>query len=706
MENAPGGRSDSGFERRLRDINEALLVASVRQHELTEQAERAEAALRKSQTELRARMLELARFNSLAVGRESRMIELKRLLNEISIRHGETPRFPLDFEHEAPAWEPRSCPSQWVDETVQDVLATASLVPLESILHTEELAHRPSRRPDYETEIRALGSLVQTLAEPAGALLQRLAETILEVSRADSAGISLLTEVGTRFCWPAIAGMWQPHIGGGTPRHFGPCGDVVDRKTPLLYQHPERRYTYFLRLVPLIEEGLFIPFYVAGKAVGTIWALSHGERRFDAEDLRQLEGLGRFTAAAYQAVGARDLEQSRRMAALNLMEDAVGSRYVIEQVNAELRASEERYRTLFTSIDEGFCVIEMLFDPGGEPADYRFLETNPAFERQTGLRAVIGRRMRDLAPNHEAHWFTTYGKVALTGESIRFVSEAQELGGRWFDVYAFRLGDAGGSRVAILFTDISERVRLENTSWEYTKSLANVNRRKDEFLAMLSHELRTPLAAIANAAHLLRLSQDQNPTQIRAQGIIERQVTQLAHLVDDLLEVSRISTGRIRLNLERLDLRDIAQRAIETTQPLVSRKAQSLTLSLPEKPIWVNGDSVRLEQIVVNLLNNAVKYTDTGGAIRVALHTEAGEALLRVLDNGVGIAPDMLPCIFELFTQADRSLDRAQGGLGIGLALVQSLVTLHQGRAEAHSTVGVGSEFVMRLPTAAGKAAL
>lgn len=252
--------------------------------------------------------------------------------------------------------------------------------------------------------------------------------------------------------------------------------------------------------------------------------------------------------------------------------------------------------------------------------------------------------------------------------------------------------------MAILFTDISERVRLENTSWEYTRSLANVNRRKDEFLAMLSHELRTPLAAIANAANLLRLSGDHNPVQIRAQGIIERQVTQLARLVDDLLEVSRISTGRIRLNLERLDLREVAQRAVETTQPQASRKAQSLTLSLPEEPVWVNGDSVRLEQILVNLLNNAVKYTDTGGEIRVTLHTEAGESLLRVLDNGVGIAPDMLPHIFELFTQADRSLDRSQGGLGIGLALVQSLVTLHQGQVEAHSTAGVGSEFIVRLP--------
>jgi CheY-like chemotaxis protein len=140
------------------------------------------------------------------------------------------------------------------------------------------------------------------------------------------------------------------------------------------------------------------------------------------------------------------------------------------------------------------------------------------------------------------------------------------------------------------------------------------------------------------------------------------------------------------------------QRAADTSQSQASRKAQSLALSLPDEPVWVNGDSVLLEQIVVNLLNNAVKYTDWGGEIRVALHVEADEALLLVRDNGVGIAPEMLPRIFDLFTQADRSLDRAQGGLGIGLALVQSLVTMHGGRVEGRSTVGVGSEFIVRLP--------
>jgi len=366
--------------------------------------------------------------------------------------------------------------------------------------------------------------------------------------------------------------------------------------------------------------------------------------------------------------------------------------------NERLRASEEQYRMLFTSIDEGFCVIEMLFDADGKPADYRFLDTNPAFDKQTGLQGAVGKRMRELAPLHEAHWFEKYGQVALTGESVRFVSQAHALGGRWFDVDAFRLGAPERHQVAILFTDITERIRMEETTNEYAKSLADLNRRKDEFLAMLSHELRNPLAAIMNATQLLKLQRDRNPVQVEAQGMIDRQLAQLARLVDDLLEVSRIATGRIRLQLERADFRGIVHRAMETTRPQAKQKGHSMTSSLPDGPLWVNGDHVRLEQIVVNLLNNAVKYTDRGGALSVTLTQQDDEAVLRVRDNGVGIAPDLLPRIFDLFTQADHSLDRAQGGLGIGLALVQSLVTLHRGRVEAESTLGEGSEFIVKLP--------
>jgi PAS domain S-box-containing protein len=222
-------------------------------------------------------------------------------------------------------------------------------VPLESILCTEELSRRRARPPDYQGENRALSALAKALADSPRTILQTLADTILEVFQADSAGLSLLTthDGGRRFYWPAIAGAWKAHVGGGTPREFGPCGDVLDRNAPLLFKHFERRYSYLLAATPAAVEALLIPFYVHGKAVGTIWAMAHDERRrFDAEDLRQLESLGRFASAAYQVAQLSQTDDSRR-AALNLMEDAVQARCTADQLNGELRESAERYRTLF-----------------------------------------------------------------------------------------------------------------------------------------------------------------------------------------------------------------------------------------------------------------------------------------------------------------------------------------------------------------------
>src|SRR6516164_9837749 len=178
---------------------------------------------------------------------------------------------------------------------------------LESILCTEELRRRAWRPPDREKETSALLALVSTLADSPHTILQTLADKVLEILDADSAGLSLLTKDQKRFYWAAIAGAWRPHLGGGTPRDFGPCGDVLDRNIPMLFTHWERRYPYLRLAIPLAEEGLLVPFYVNGKAVGTIWAIAHDDRRkFDAEDLRVLESLGRFASAAYQTVASID----------------------------------------------------------------------------------------------------------------------------------------------------------------------------------------------------------------------------------------------------------------------------------------------------------------------------------------------------------------------------------------------------------------
>lgn len=254
--------------------------------------------------------------------------------------------------------------------------------------------------------------------------------------------------------------------------------------------------------------------------------------------------------------------------------------------------------------------------------------------------------------------------------------------------------------------DVTERSRLEHITQEQAAALADLGQRKDEFLAMLSHELRNPLAPISNAVRLLRMQKNDDPVQVQARNVIERQVGQLNHLVDDLLEISRITTGRVQLRQEQIALAGVVEQAVESTQPLVAQRRHGLSVSLPAEPVWVHGDAARLEQVVVNLLTNAAKYTDEGGCIDLRLAAEGGSAVLRVRDTGIGIAPELLPRIFELFTQAERSLDRSQGGLGIGLCLVQRLVELHGGTVAVHSVLGHGSEFVLRLPLATAWAPL
>ena len=255
--------------------------------------------------------------------------------------------------------------------------------------------------------------------------------------------------------------------------------------------------------------------------------------------------------------------------------------------------------------------------------------------------------------------------------------------------------------VVAVARDVTERSRLERQMQLQAAELSDLHRRKDEFLAMLSHELRSPLAPIANAVQLLGLQRgSESPIQQQARGIIERQMGQLQHLVDDLLEVSRITTGRVQLRREHVAVSGIVEVAVETARPLIEQRRHELTVSLPPERILLHADAARLEQVVVNLLTNAAKYTEEGGHVWLTVQQEGEECVLRVRDTGPGIAPALLPRIFDLFTQAKRSLDRSQGGLGIGLALVQRLTELHGGKVEACSTLGKGSEFVVRLPVA------
>lgn len=249
--------------------------------------------------------------------------------------------------------------------------------------------------------------------------------------------------------------------------------------------------------------------------------------------------------------------------------------------------------------------------------------------------------------------------------------------------------------------------KLEQKVRERTEQLAQANealreedRRKNDFIAMLAHELRNPLAPIRNALEIMRLTTNDPVAIERSRSMVERQVGQLVRLIDDLLDVSRITSGKFRVQLVPLLLGEVVEAAVEISRPVLEAARVSFHLHLPDRPVPILADQVRLAQVFSNLLNNAAKYTPEGGHVWLAAGLDGGHARVSIRDTGVGIPVDVLPKVFELFTQVDRTLSRAQGGLGIGLALVHCLVELHGGSVTVHSEgPGKGTEFVVRLPT-------
>lgn len=374
---------------------------------------------------------------------------------------------------------------------------------------------------------------------------------------------------------------------------------------------------------------------------------------------------------------------------------AIGDITERKQTEAKFTQSEARYRRLFETAKDGILILDA--DTG------QIIDANPFMSDLLGypLAHFLGKELwqiglfTDKSANEAAvrelqhDGYVRYDHLPLQTKerrevAVEFVCNTYADGEQWVAQCNIR--------------DITERSRLEQQVNEHAAALSDLHRRKDEFLAMLSHELRNPLAPLANAVHLLRLKSADASIVRETTQIIEHQVGQLSRLVDDLLEVSRITTGRVRLRKERIVVSGIVGRAVETAHPLIEKCQHELTVSLPSEPIWLDADATRLEQVVVNLLTNAAKYSNEHGHIWLTVEQEADECVLRVRDTGVGIAPDLMPRIFDLFTQAERSLDRSQGGLGIGLALVHRLVEMHGGRVEVHSSLGQGSEFVVRLP--------
>lgn len=355
------------------------------------------------------------------------------------------------------------------------------------------------------------------------------------------------------------------------------------------------------------------------------------------------------------------------------------------------------YRALFDAIDEGFCIVEMIFDEANVPIDYRFCEVNRTFELQTGLINPVGHTARELVPGLEARWFRTYGDVALTRQPKRFV-EGSDAMRRWFDVYAFPMGPEDSHEIAIVFKDItSERLAL--------MELRENDRLKDEFLAMLAHELRNPMVPIQASLYQLRQSPDADTAQ-RAADVIDRQMAQLIRLVDDLMEVSRVTRGKVALRAEPFELQYALHGAIEAVIPMLEKTGTMLSTALPDQPVLVDGDAVRLTQVFTNLLNNAIKYSPAGRTVKLSLAQVDESVVVTVADEGMGIPADRLDHVFEMFAQLGARGTSMDAGLGIGLTLVRTLVEMHGGSVRAESDgLDRGSRFIVQLPRLQGDVA-
>lgn len=409
--------------------------------------------------------------------------------------------------------------------------------------------------------------------------------------------------------------------------------------------------------VPLVREGRVVAYLAVNQTAAKAWA---------TEEITLIEETAERTWAA--------VERARAEAAL--------------------RKSEEKYHALFEQMDEAYAVVELIADPAGRWGDFRFLDVNPAFMQHTAMPYPVGCTATQLLGTPNPRWAELFGRAADTGASIRVVEEELVLG-RVFDLNIFRLGEAGSRCVAVLFTDITERTHA-------TDALKKNDRRKDEFLAMLAHELRNPLAPIRTVVALLGKRFGAMPEYQPLMEVLDRQTSQLTRLVDDLLDVSRLRQGRVTLKWTSVECGSVIDQAIETVRTLANDKSHQLRIHRPHEALYVAGDRARLVQAVTNLLHNAIKYTDPQGTITLAVSTTGQEVLLSVQDTGMGISAELLPHVFDLFVQSERSIDRSQGGLGIGLSVVQHLVEMHHGTVQAHSDgPGRGSTFEVRLPRVA-----
>src|SRR5215471_1347355 len=574
-----------------------------------------------------------------------------------------------------------------------DLLLEASIphgaVSLESILCTEELRRRPWRPPDYETESRALVALAGALVESPSNILQTLAEIILDVTQCDSSGLSLLTkdDGGKRFYWPAIAGEWKRHIGGGTPRDFGPCGDVLDQNRTLLFRHFERRYPYFIPITPAVEECLLVPFYIGGKAVGTIWAITHGDRReFDSEDERIMNTLGQFASLAYQTVESIE-DLKLQIAAREQAETAV---------RALASGLEAKIRRLVDSNIIGIFIWDR---------DGRIIDANEAFLRIVGYGRddlTSGQlRWRELTP---AEWREAddrrVAELKASGTTQPHEKEYFRKDGTRVPVLVGAAAFEGSSGEGVGFVlDLTDRKRAERAYTEVQMELAHANRvaAMGQLSASIAHEISQPLGAVlsyANAASHWLAAQPPNLEEVhRDLGFIVESGVRASEVIDRIRALVKKAPPR----KNRLEINEAILQVIALAQDEMANNGISVRTQLAEALPAIQGDRVQLQQVILNLLINAIEAMSgmSGGPRELlisAAKTDSEGVLIAVRDSGPGLAPESVDRLFESFYTTKPN------GLGIGLSVCRSIIEAHGGRLWATANAPHGAVFQFTLP--------
>jgi PAS domain S-box-containing protein len=474
-------------------------------------------------------------------------------------------------------------------------------------------------------------------------------------------------------------------------------------RNPLLILDKELRvrsanacFYEMFNVTPAMTEGQFI--YNLGNRQWDIPELRHlledvlPHRTLinDFEVRHNFEKIGRKTMIL---TAHRIVHDSQKTELILLAIEDVTERYDFQDA---LRFSESRFRRLFEAAQDGILIVN--------PETRKIVDVNPFMTKLLGYaRAeLVGKELFEIGLlKDESAYRAAFRELRETSyihyEDLPLENKAGQR--REVEVVANLYQDEGDQVIQCNIRDITERKRLENELRRFAEELSKADRSKNEFLAMLAHELRNPLAPLSNCLQILRHPGADDAAAEQAQDMMEREVRQMARLVDDLLDVSRIASGKVELRKELVRLADLVNEVVATCRPILSAAGQELTVQLSPEPLVLEADPVRLRQILENLLTNAIKYSDSGSLIQLTVKPEGSDAVLSVSDDGIGIAPETLPGIWNLFMQVEPQSGRSRVGLGIGLTVVRKLVQLHGGSIEAQSGgLGLGSKFIVRLP--------